>query len=147
MSEFHPDNFLDTEMDDALEDVYTPIPEADYMALVDDIKMRTTKADQQILDVTYDILDEDLKTKMDTEKVIVRQSLFLDIDNGVLALGSNKNIKLGKLRAALGQNVQGKPWSPRLMKGAGPIKIHVTQRPDKDDPEIVYNDVSKVVAA
>lgn len=145
MSEFNPDSFLNTETDEAGETHYTPIPEGDYHALVDDVTAREAK-DSQILDVIYEIIDEALKELMGMDKVTIRQSIFLDIENGAMAIGKNKNIKLNKLRDALGQNVSGKPWSPMMMKGAGPVLIKTTQKPDDDDPEVIYSNVSRVTA-
>lgn len=142
-SAFDPDTFLDTSIEKANETVYTPIPEGDYQAMVDKIEGRKAK-DSPLLDITFEILDDNLKEKMDQEKLTVRSSVFLDVDdNGMLAFGMNKNVRLGKLRDALGQNKDGKPWSPRMLEGAGPLVINVTQRPDKDDPSVVYNDVRR----
>lgn len=146
MSQFNPDSFLATETEEAGETKYTPIPEDDYQAMVDDVTAREAK-DSQILDVTYEILSDELRKSMDMEKITVRQSFFLDITDGVMSTGANKNIKLNKLRDALGQNVSGKPWSPMMMKGAGPVLIKIIQNPDKEDPEIIYSNVSRVTKA
>lgn len=146
MGTFNPDSFLATETDEATESKYLPIPEGDYQALIDDVSAREAK-DSQILDITYEILDEEVKKLMDMDKVTVRQTIFLDIENGVLALGGNKNVKLGKLREALKQNTAGKPWSPLMMKGQGPVLVKIVQTPDKDDPEVIYSNVSRVTAA
>jgi hypothetical protein len=48
----------------------------------------------------------------------VSQSLMLDMtESGALAVGTNKNVNLGRLREALGQNVSGRPWSPNMLQG------------------------------
>jgi hypothetical protein len=145
MSEFNPDSFLNTETEESTESRYKPIPEGDYQALIDDVTAREAK-DSQILDITYEIIDEPLKTLMDMNKVTIRQSIFLDIENGILAIGGNKNVKLGKLREALDQNQSGKPWSPLMMKGAGPVLIKTVQTPDEDDPEVIYSNVNRVTS-
>ena len=146
MSEFNPDSFLSTETEEATESKYLPVPEKDYQALIDDVQAREAK-DSQILDVTYELLGDDVKAAMNMDKVTVRQTIFLDIENGVLETGGNKNVKLGKLREALGQNVSGQPWSPLMMKGGGPVLVKIINTPDKDDPEIIYSNVSRVTKA
>lgn len=146
MSEFNPDTFLDTETEKAGETSYTPIRSDDYQAIIDDVVPRMA-GDNPVLDVIYEIMDDDLKKEMGLERVTVRQSIFLDMNNGVLEFGANKNIKLNRVREAVGQNLSGKPWSPRMLKGQGPVTIRVTQRPDKNDPDTIYNDVSRVTSA
>ena len=143
MSQFDPDTFLDTSTEKANETVYTPVPEGDYQAMVLKVEGRSAN-ESPLLDVTFEILDEEIKKTMDQETVTVRSSIFLDLDdNGMLSFGMNKNVRLGKLRDALGQNKDGKPWMPRQLEGAGPLMINVTQRPDKNDSSIIYNDVRK----
>ena len=81
------------------------------------------------------------------ERISVKQSLFLDIDgSGALAFGANKNVKLGKLREALGQNNPGQSWNIQMLAGAGPLRIKVGSRPDKNDSTIIYNDVKATAA-
>ncbi len=51
---------------------------------------------------------------------------YLDLDeSGLLASGPNKNIPLGQVRAAVGQNEAGVPWSFSNLRGAGPIAFVV----------------------
>ena len=46
-----------------------------------------------------------------------RQTIWLDVnEQGGLVFGKNKNVSLGKLRDALGQNT-GAPWSPTHLIG------------------------------
>lgn len=47
-----------------------------------------------------------------------RLSFWLDLtDDGQLATGEGENVNLGRLRAAVGQNVAGQPWSPNMLSG------------------------------
>jgi len=150
MSSFDADTFLSTTVEGEMETHFTPVDEGEYTAMIEDIAAREVTGNQgttPVLDVMYNVLDEEVKEKMGMDKVIVRQSIFLDVEeDGRLALGQpNKNIKLGKLRDALGQNGSG-PWSFHDLKGAGPLVIKVSQRADKNDPSIVYNDVQRTAA-
>ena len=84
---------------------------------------------------------------MNMERVSVRQSIFIDMESdGRIALGENRNVKLGKLREALGQNNAG-AWAPRMLVGAGPVTIKTINKPDKNDPETIYSNVQRVAAA
>jgi len=72
----------------------------------------------------------------------VKQSLFLDVDgSGNLAMGPGKNVKLARLRAAVGQNDASQTWNITKLSNAGPMRIKVGSKPDKDDPTIKYNKV------
>lgn len=143
---FNPEEFLQQTTTDTFETRMTPIPEGDYLSQVDKFAMRVVEGNV-ILDVTWAILDEGVKQLLGMDKPTVRQSIFLDIDqNGKLAAGQNKNIQLGKVRDALGQNTPGEPWGINRI-AAGLAKIKVGHRPDKSDPSIIYNDVKGVTKA
>lgn len=148
MSQFNPDTFLSTTTTDSNATRYEPIPEGEYKAMIEKVDGRDAKG-ARILDITYLILEqEQLAERLGLRNLVVRQSIFLDVnDDGLLDSGPNKNVKLGKLRDAVGQNKKGQPWSPLMLAGAGPVLIQVSVRPDKEDPEVLYNDVKRVVAA
>lgn len=148
-STFNPDVFMNSEVAEAMETKFSPVPEGEYVASIDDIKVRSAK-EAVLLDVSWNILDDALKATMNMDKVIVRQSIFLDVEpDGRLMTGPNKNVRLGRLRQGLGQNKPGQAWNFRMLKGAGPVKITVTQRhvqKEGTDETDTYNDVSKVTA-
>ena len=145
-STFDAENFLDSSIDGQSETRYTPIPDGEYVAMIDDTPLKLREINSSpVVDVTYIIDDPDLAEKMSLDRLSVRQTLFLDIGaDGTLAFGANQNVRLGKLREALGQNKAGQKWNFRMIQGAGPVKIKVGSRPDKDDPTIIYNDVNGV---
>lgn len=151
MSVFNPDTFLQSATTEKMETRRTPIPENEYLATIKDVKLRSAK-ESVILDVTWSILDQGagagLAAKMGLPEATVRQSVFLDIreDGQGLATGPNKNVQLGRIREAIGQNNPG-PWMILQLKGAGPAKIMVTNRPDDKDASIVYDDVKAVSKA
>ena len=149
MSQFNPDTFLNTEIDEEFETHFTPIPADDYQAIIGDVKPRVTAKGQSILDVYYDLVDVDeIKKNLGVPELRVRQSIFLDInEHGGMEIGGNKNIKLGKLRKAVGQNQSGQPWAPSMLVGAGPVTVMVIEKPDADDPDTIYNEVKRVAGA
>jgi hypothetical protein len=145
MSKFDPDTFLGQETDQIMDTHFKPVPEGEYTAMIDTVVAKEVN-DSPVLDITYVILDEAVKVEMNSERVSVRQSIFVEMeDDGRIALGDNKNVKLGKLREALGQNSG--IWSPRKLAGAGPVKIKTVNKPDKIDPETIYSNVQRVTAA
>ena len=145
MSKFDPDTFLGQETDQIMDTHFKPVPEGEYTAMIDTVVAKEVN-DTPVLDITYVILDEAIKVEMNSERVSVRQSIFVEMeDDGRIALGDNKNVKLGKLREALGQNSG--IWSPSKLAGAGPVKIKTVNKPDKVDPETIYSNVQRVTTA
>jgi len=144
-STFDAESFMQTEVEGEMDTKYTPVPADDYHSVIDDIRIRAAK-ESVVLDVYHKLVGVDeLCEAMGMEQLMVIQGIFLDIDtNGAIALGPNKNVKLGRLREAVGQN-SGGPWNFAMLKGAGPIKISVSIKPDKDDDTILYNRVDKTL--
>lgn len=140
MSAFDPESFLHQETEAQFETEYTKIPDGDYTALIEKVEGKQITSGQIIADVTYSLMDVDkLKTELNLQQALVKQGLFLDYENGVLAEGANQNVNLGKLREAVGQNKKGKPWNFGMLVGAGPLVIHVVIDGD-------YNKVTRTSA-
>ena len=78
------------------------------------------------------------------DKVLVQQTFWLDVDGDSIDLSEGKNVSLGRLRKALGQNEGA--WNPLMMKGKGPVMIKVGQRSDRNDPTQKYAEVTRVSA-
>ena len=150
-SVFDADLFLNVSAEGEMATRYDPIPAGVYVAIVGSIKARQTEPNgknpngQTILDVVWSIDNPAIAEQLNRKELTVRQSIFLDLTpQGGLDLGANKNVQLGRLRDALDQNAPGKPWSPRMLQGAGPVNIEVTHNPDKNDASIVYERVNRV---
>ena len=149
MSIFDPDRFLSTPTEDSFETKYTPLPEDWYVGYVDKVEAGTTNNGAPFMRVTYKVLLEgNARELMGRDEMLVNQTIWLDLDDaGNLQVGPNKNVALGQLREAAGQNDRGKPWSPQQLVGAGPIKVYVVQRVDRDDPERKFNNIKTVAKA
>ncbi len=144
-STFDPDTFLSTSIEGALSTRIDPLPSDDYTATIDSIGQPRQVGESVVVDVVYIVHDEELASNMGLERLIVRQGLFLDVDaSGGIAQGPNKNVQLGRLRAAVGQNGP-EAWNFSMLQGAGPLRITVGQNPDKHDPSIIYNRVNKTM--
>lgn len=144
MSTFNPEAFEQTVVEQASETDFTPTPKGEYTAYVDDYSWREVN-DIPVCAAKLKIIDEKLKELLGQDDPWISYDMFIELEpNGTLAFGPNKNVALGRLREALGQNRAGEPWTFSMLRGAGPVKI--TVEPDKKQPE-KYSRVAKVVAA
>lgn len=134
------EEFLQTTSDEALDDHIDPCPAGEYIAIAGKPKTAdfTYKKGEHEgetgyrMIVKWDIQDEEVKKTLGRGTVSVTQSVLLDVTpEGNLDMGKGKNIGLGQIRTALGQNKGGQPWSPSMIEGQ-PAKIKISAG--------VYND-------
>lgn len=147
MSVFDTDAFMNAQFTEALDTQYVPAPEGEYPASVKEVKTRTTDKGNVILDVTWETSDDSVREATGLDTTQIRQSIFLDVSpNGGLALGPGKNVQLGRLRAAVGQNKPGQAWGFGNLVGAVAI-IKVKHRTyEKDGEQQIAADVKGVAA-
>lgn len=109
-------------------------------------KLRREK-DYLILDVWWQVDDEEQRQRLGVEKLPgARQSIFLELTpNGALDLGEMKNGELNRLREAIGLNADGVQWKFPDFVGR-PAKIKVVHKPNPDDAENPYVNVTAVTA-
>lgn len=137
MSVFDPEKFTEAAPGPG-STVVEPIAAKEYTAIIDDAVIRAA-GDGAVLDVTFLLQDEAEKARLGRQSLSVRSGIFLDLTpNGGIDWAKGKNTKLHKLREVLGQNKAG--WKYTDLKGAGPLKVQVSLRPDKNS-DAVYNDV------
>lgn len=130
-SAFDPDTFLNQEVTGSNDVKYTPVPIGEYKAFIDDLGMDSYN-DQPILVLSYALLDDNLKEKLGLEKPTVQDRIFLDMnEDGSIAFGPNKNIRLGRVREAVDQNNPKKKWNFNMLRGAGPVAIMVDHKFNK----------------
>jgi hypothetical protein len=144
MSQFNPDTFLSTETQSANATTYVPVPEGEHQAMIKTIKPRVLTDGRAVLDVTWAVDSDEARAETGMAEPTVRQTLWLDTtEQGGLDFGKGKNVQLGRLRDALGQNQSGKPWAPGMLVG-GVAKIKVAHSIDKRDGETINADVKAV---
>lgn len=152
MSVFDPETFLSSSTTASNETTFTSVPEGEYDAYIDDVKARTVRNREgnevPVLDVVLLIPDEEVKSLLALERVTVTDSIFVDFDsNGAIATGTNKNLRLGQLRDAVGQNKSGKEWMPLMLKGTGPVKIKIVQGKPDEQTGVRYPRVQRYAKA
>lgn len=152
-SAFDPDAFLSpgNEITDSFDTTIAKVPPGEYRAQVDKIakprKFQAKSGDEMVaFDITWAILDEDVKAETELAKPTSRQTIFLDInEDGSLARGKNKNVGLGRLREALGQNQPGQPWNPNMLVGALAM-VKIEHSPNERNPDDPFANVVAVAA-
>lgn len=147
MPMFDNEDLLNMETGGEMETEFTPVPEGEYIATVTKVVARSghsdkTDEDWYSLDVSWHIDDDEVREATGMERPTARQSIFLDVGDGGLELGKGKNVLLGRLREAVGQNGAG-VWAPAMLEGTTAM-VRVTHRMHNDN---VYADVKHVAAA
>ena len=154
MSAFDLETFLSSTTDAPLSTRLPTIPAKDYLAVISShdkwcrIRVLTEGefAGRPIAEIYFDILDEEAKAVSGMDTVRVRREYWLDLNaNNKIDWSNGKNVQLGQLREAVGQNKPGIPFAQ--LRGAGPLRVTVIQEPDKKDASIIYNRVTKTVSA
>lgn len=146
MSAFNPDSFMNSTSTEANDTQYTPVPEGEFQATIDKVEAKVVgqETPRPILNVTWKTSDESVKNATGRAENSVRQTIWLDVtESGGLDFGKGKNVGLGKLRDALGQNKPGQAWAPGMLVG-GVAKIKVKHSIDKRDQVTVNAEVSAV---
>ena len=143
-SAFDPDIFMSAQTEGAMETEYAPCPVGDYMAQITAISVRPTEKNGQAyypMDISWKV---DSPDNEEANGRLVRQTIFLDVSpNGGLAIGKNKNVALGRLRDAVGQNGP-QAWSPNNLVGAAAM-IRIKHRIGEGDYEgRTFDEVDKV---
>ena len=93
------------------------------------------------LNIQWVIENQAVNDLLDLPRVTVYDSVFLDLDDeGQIAMSKGKNIKLGKLREAIGLNSG--PVQFRAFEGR-PATISVGHEPYKEDMQAVVKSYAK----
>lgn len=121
-----------------------PLPQGEVVAQIMGIKFsggesKKTGNPWNRMDLQLEITDPEYLAQYPggAEKLTTNLGIMLDMSNGQIATGPNKNIRLGRLRAAAGAN--GKPLSALV---GSFIRITIGHKPHPDDSEIVLDEVT-----
>lgn len=142
------EEFLQTTTSESLDDKLEPCPEGEWLAVANSPEVadfvykrgpREGETGYRMV-IKWDIQDEEAKQAVDRENLSVVQSILLDLnDTGDgLAMGKGKNIGLGQIRTALGQNEAGSEWSPAMIAGQpAKVKVKAGMYQDRITAEVV----------
>lgn len=134
--QFNVAEFMNESIDGVLDTKIEPIPEGEHMAQVatgeKDIDLSSGVSPKNNkpwlrLDVMLNFTDPNLAAQLKREQVKGRYSIMLDLnEQGRLDLRPQRNVHLGKLRDAVGQNRPG-AWNFNMLKGQ-PLKVKVKHK-------------------
>lgn len=157
---FDASKFVNQDFTGANATRYNNCPEGDYTLKVDlresdvakwirenEIRKGPRAGSMMVsLDVPVEVLDDGVRAKLNQEHVYTRYSCILDFDkNGDLDFAEGRNVKLGRLREAMGQNTPGQAWNVKMLANDTIVfKGHVIERPDPNNPEDKFSEVSRV---
>lgn len=151
--EFDVNAFLNETIDATLDTEIIPIPEGEHMGQIGtgekDVNVATgvsTKNNKPWMrvDIRVKLTDPNLAAQLQREEVNARYSVMIDLDDqGKFDTRPQRNVNIGKLRDAVGQNRPG-PWNFSMLKGQ-PIKVKIKHR--KADDGNTYSDVVSVTKA
>jgi hypothetical protein len=122
--------FLNTKTQEAYDTEFLLIPKGEFAGVIqpftkDSIRNVVAEDDTVycVLDVNVETTDPAVLQAVQRKKAAARGSIFLDVvrdsTGRITALeeGKGKNVSLGLLREALGQNIKGRVWSISEMVG------------------------------
>lgn len=138
---FDTETFLQTTFTEENSTRREPVPVGEYQATCEAIKPEVTQNGTPLLRVTWKLISFENET---VNNRLIDQTIWLDTTpNGALDMSKGKNIGLGRLREAVGQNTPGKPWSPNMVIGSV-ATVSVSHRADKENAEIIYDQIRNV---
>lgn len=151
---FNPDFILQGQNDQAMSTRAIPIPVGTYLAQIMELTPRNvqgvkdTSKFYQFLDIKLEIkLSQEAQAELGRETATRNYSVSLDLtEQGNLDYGKGKNIGLGRLREAVGQNVPGQAWSPMMLKGQV-IRVSIKHEPDPRDSNNTLDKIDKIGSA
>lgn len=150
MGLFNPEAFMSASISEAMDTRLQPCPVGEWGATISKVDVRGGESEKTesgiwaAYNVTWDINDPEAKRLAGREKLSSRQTVFLDLTaDGTIDMAKGRNIRLGKLRDAIGQNQPGMAWNPMMMVGHSAV-VKVDHRPDQNDSSIMYDEVTAV---
>lgn len=159
-SPFNPELLMGLTVNDANSTEIIQIPEGEYIGVIGGIgadnfrsydirKGPNAGSKGYSLDMKVALNDEggQLKEHLGREPE-VRYSIMMDVTkDGTIDMGKGRNVGLGRLREAVGQNGTGRPWSFGML-GGQVVKVKVKHRIDNNvTPARTYAEVADVTKA
>lgn len=145
---FDPAVFLNQQFDTANDTRLIPCPAGETLGLADKVEAVPWESEKKgtsgmKIRILWDVQDDGIRALLERQKVLVPQDVMLDLtESGDLDMGKGKNVRLGRLREAIGLNKPGEPFAFSMIEGHL-AKINVKHRTG-DNPEDVFAEVDRV---
>lgn len=144
MTIFNPDLLKTGAVSGSFSTSLPPMPEGEYPFTVTGVEVKNPKADVVIAEYSCETYDDAVCTATGMTPSRTRYACFLDLDEvGMLAVGEGKNVGLGKLREAVGQNDDDTPWTMEMPVGQSFLGL-VRQRVDDKDATRIYAEIKQL---
>jgi len=121
---FDPNQYVNAEVTGALATEAILIPEGDFIGTIIPVEARnfrevnTNDGPRAVCDITFEFSDEKIQEVTKRSRNTCRYTIWLDTtDSGGLSMEKGLNIGLGRLREAVKQNWEDKPWSFNMLGG------------------------------
>lgn len=150
-SMFDPNAFMNSTFEEANDTVSVPIPVGEYDAVVEkvDVSAWASKDGSKSglkLQLIWELMSDEVREATGRQKNTVRQDIMLDLtEAGGLDMGKGMNVRLGKLREAVGLNQKGQPFGFPMLHGRM-AKVAIKHRPGEQAGEF-FAEVGAVTAA
>lgn len=134
---FDADSFLNASIQGSNSTKTIPVPMGEYTGVIEKIEPRQWQSKDGTktgisLDVQWLIEDQGVKEFLGRDTVTCKQGIMLDTTpEGGLDMAPGKNVGLGRLREAVGQNDPAKPFSFHNLPGQM-AKVNVKHRTTDD---------------
>ena len=123
VSQFDPQAFLQATFEESNSTESIPVPVGEYPAMAEKVDITPwasrdgTKSGLK-LQILWNIMDDSVREVTGRAENKVRQDIMLDLtDSGMLDMGKGMNVRLGKLREAVGLNQAGQPFGFPMIQG------------------------------
>ena len=124
MSVFDAEELMNATNEGTLDTAIIPVPEGDRLGVINSLNLRSGTSDKgndwAALDINWLFDDQEVIDATGRDRPTARQTVFLDIADGNLDFSKGKNVQLGRVREAVGQNGPG-AWSISMLEGASAL--------------------------
>lgn len=150
MTQFDPKTFAQMTFKEANSTKIIPVPAGDHAATITKYEILAWAAKDDAsknglkMNIFFNCDDPAVAAQTMRDQNVVRHEFFLDLNEVGLDMGEGKNIKLGRLREAVGLNRPGEPFSFDMLVGQRAM-VAVTHRLTADgDPVAEAKSVAKL---
>lgn len=145
---FDKDTFLTQESTGEMSTALKPMMEHEADLVIEEVEIKSgtiSKGDRKgetwvALNLKILVDSDQARTDTNMDEPHIYDMIFVDLnDDGMLDTAEGKNVGLGRLRAAVGQNGD-EVWSPVMLAGTV-CRGFIVQEPDAKDDTIIRNKI------